>query len=216
MSDASPGDQPRLPKLTRRRRRWADEFLTGVSGAEACRRMGMKGTPQQLADRGYKIHWRPEVQAYLKERRQDILDAAGVRQEEIVRELKLIAFQRSSKQIASGILDADGNLLPPDQQDDDASAIVAGIDVEELFEGRGEARKHIGRVRKFKTWDKNKALDSLARIGGMNKDKLEHGGEIKATGGVLIVPAAPSEEAWSKAAEQQQSALAAKERTFNV
>jgi phage terminase small subunit len=43
------------------------------------------------------------------------------------------------------------------------TGLVAGIEVEELFEGRGDAREHIGRVRKIKLLDRTKVVELVGK-----------------------------------------------------
>ena len=49
---------------------------------------------------------------------------------------------------------------------------IAGIEVEELFEGRGESREHIGRNRKLKLSDKVRALEILAKHHKLLTEKI--------------------------------------------
>ncbi|MBN9520201.1 terminase small subunit [bacterium] len=73
--------------------------------------------------------------------------------------------------------DENGNLKLVHELDDDTAAAIAGLDVEELWEGRGEDRENIGRLRKIKLSDKRGALDSLATHLGMFVERHEHTGK---------------------------------------
>ena len=169
MTDEKVEDTPKASaKLTRRRRRWADEYLTGVTGAEACRRIGMEGTPQHLADRASRIKRRPEVKAYLEERRKDLSEATQIRAEQIARELSFIAFGS-----LKNLFDADGNIISVRNLSDEQAAMLSGIDVEAKFEGRGESRVPVGNVLKVRTFNKIDALEKLAKLLGLLKDKVE-------------------------------------------
>ncbi|MFO0467326.1 MAG: terminase small subunit [bacterium] len=55
---------------------------------------------------------------------------------------------------------------------------IASIEVEELFDGRGDDRRQIGVVTKVKLWDRNKSVETLARSLKMLTDKVEHGGKV--------------------------------------
>jgi phage terminase small subunit len=166
LSDTDSQAQP--PAITRRRKRWADEFLTGCTGAEACRRIGMKGTPQQLADRACRFKRRPEVQAYLEERRKNLSEATGIRVEQIARELSLIAFGN-----LKSLFDENGKLIDISKLPDDVAAFISSVEVEAEFSGRGESRVHVGDVLKVKTWNKVESLEKLAKLLGFLKDKVE-------------------------------------------
>lgn len=54
--------------------------------------------------------------------------------------------------------------------------LVSGIEVEELFEGRGEGREHIGRVRKVKLADRTKIKELLGKHVDVQafREKVEH------------------------------------------
>ena len=73
--------------------------------------------------------------------------------------------------------DENGNLKLVHELDDDTAAAIAGLDVEELWGGRGEDRENIGRLRKIKLSDKRGALDSLATHLGMFVERHEHTGK---------------------------------------
>lgn len=61
--------------------------------------------------------------------------------------------------------------------------LVQGIEVEELFDGRGEGKKQIGHVRKIKLSDRVKRLELIGKHIGVQafKDTIEHTGAINIT-----------------------------------
>jgi phage terminase small subunit len=62
------------------------------------------------------------------------------------------------------LFNADGSLKNPTEWPDECAAAVAGIEVEKLFSEPGdEPRRQVGTVTKIKLWDKNKALEILAK-----------------------------------------------------
>ena len=72
------------------------------------------------------------------------------------------------------------NLFRPDgspkeitELDDETAAALAGLDVQEVYEGYGEDRKFVGYTKKYKLTDKKAALDSIAKCLGMFIDKVE-------------------------------------------
>lgn len=58
--------------------------------------------------------------------------------------------------------------------------LVAGLEVEELFEGRGESREQIGRLHKVKLSDRVKRIELIGKHIDVQafKDKVEHSGGI--------------------------------------
>lgn len=69
---------------------------------------------------------------------------------------------------------ADGALLPMDQIPPDIRRALAGVEVEELFAGKGDKREHVGTVRKIKRVDPARALELLGKYRRMFVDKVEH------------------------------------------
>jgi len=67
----------------------------------------------------------------------------------------------------------DGSLKPISELDEDSARAIAGMDVNELFEGNGEDRAQVGYCKKLKLADKVRALEGLGRYLKMFTDKLE-------------------------------------------
>ena len=67
----------------------------------------------------------------------------------------------------------DGSLKPISELDEDSARAIAGMDVNELFEGNGEDRSQVGYCKKVKLADKVRALEGLGRYLKMFTDKLE-------------------------------------------
>jgi phage terminase small subunit len=76
------------------------------------------------------------------------------------------------------LFNADGSPKNIIDLDDETAAAVAGLDVQEAYEGSGEMREFVGYVKKYKLTDKKGALDSMAKYLGMFKE------EVKLTGGL--------------------------------
>jgi phage terminase small subunit len=75
-----------------------------------------------------------------------------------MQEIARIAFQDARK-----YFDENGNLIPVQLLDDDAAAALAGMDIDELFEYVDGVKMKIGLTKKIKRYDKNKALEMLAK-----------------------------------------------------
>ena len=56
---------------------------------------------------------------------------------------------------------------------------VKSIQVEELWEGRGDNREQVGVVKKIQFWDKTKSLELLGKNLKLFIDKIEHSGKVK-------------------------------------
>jgi len=73
--------------------------------------------------------------------------------------------------------DNKGELIPIHKLPADVAATLTGMDVDEIFVGRGENRKAIGHTKKIKFTDKKSALDSVAKHLGMFIERHEHTGK---------------------------------------
>jgi len=74
------------------------------------------------------------------------------------------------------LFNSDGSPKDIHELDDDTAAVVAGLDVVEIYEGTGRDRRFVGNIKKFKLADKKGALDSMAKYLGMFIDKHELSG----------------------------------------
>ena len=168
-------DKPR--RLNRRQKRFADLYLTGLKGAECLRRMGegkVPGkedrTPQQLADRAYNLLKLPQVQTYMAERRKCEEEAYGIRKEAVMRRLYLASSTESS---VADFVDKNGRAIPLKDLPPEIASLIVKLEVEEVFEGVGENRKHVGTNYKYWLQDGKGSAEVLARCMGWNKDKLD-------------------------------------------
>ena len=92
-----------------------------------------------------------------------------------------ISLERTLREIARiGYFDprrmfkADGTPLAIHQLDDDTAAAIAGLDVQEVYEGSGEDRRLVGEIKKWKLADKKGALDMLMKhLGGYSEDNRQ-------------------------------------------
>lgn len=146
-----------------RERKYIAARSQGMTQSEAAMAAGYKGNNPRFA--GWSIEKRPRVKARLQKIEQDALASVGISRTQIVREIARIAMLDPRK-----ILDEFGNVRDFDQLDSDTAATIAGMDVEELFEGSGQERKQTGMVRKVKFWNKVDALKELAKIARLVQD----------------------------------------------
>lgn len=107
-------------------------------------------------------------------------EEVGISVQRVLREQAAIAFSD-----IRDLYDEHGELKPVHDWPDDVAQAVSSIEVEELWDGRGEGRRMIGVLRKVKRWDKPKALEQLSRFLGMLKD--EEKGDVVGPGLTVIV-----------------------------
>lgn len=161
-------------KLTPRNKAILDNYLAGDTGTEAYRKV----CPRNKSPRSgwYNFFKREDIKAAYEERAAEIFAGTEVTRQMIIREFARIAFGN-----IKSLFNEAGQLRPLHELNDDEAALIAGFDVEALYDGVGRDRTRIGDVLKIKANDKNRALEGLARIGGMNKDKAELSGNVNLT-----------------------------------
>lgn len=125
------------------------------------------------------------IQERIEEIRKYTTGKFNITRERIAKEYSRLAFADRTK-----IFDADGNVIPFAELDEDVRATISGVDVDELYAGE----TNIGRTKKIKTYDKKGALDSLAKMFGFNEpEKIKSEVLNNFPNGVLqvVVVAAP-------------------------
>jgi phage terminase small subunit len=70
--------------------------------------------------------------------------------------------------------DADGNLKPIQDLDDDQGACLASLEV--LIKNAKDGDGHTAEVHKYKLWDTTRALEALAKHFGLVRERLEVSG----------------------------------------
>ena len=164
---------PTNGKLTPKQKKFVEEYLIDLNATQAAIRAGYSVKtaewigPQLLG----KSHVSKEIQraTQLREQRTQIT------QDRVVKEIARLGFSDLRK-----LFDANGNLKPLHELDDDTAAALAGVDV--VVTGDGE---NVLQVKKIKLWDKNSALEKLSKHLQLWTERHEHtglnGGPIEVT-----------------------------------
>lgn len=111
---------------------------------------------------------KPHVKAAVDKQLSKTLRKLEISRERVLQELGLIAFADIGDAFGT-----DGQLLPLHEMPEEVRRALSGIDVDELFEGRGDDREQIGVTKKIRTWEKTKALELLGKFLKMWTDKVE-------------------------------------------
>lgn len=152
--------------ITPKKQRFVDEYLVDLNATQAAIRAGYSAKtahsqgPRLLDDVGVK-----ELIADAMAKRSE---STKITAERVLQELGRVAFFDPRR-----LLNADGSPRPISELDDDTAAVLAGMDIQEEYEGSGEDRRFIGYTKKFKLADKVGALSLAMRHLGMLTDKLE-------------------------------------------
>lgn len=157
--------------LTPRQEAFACGLAQGLSQAEAYRRAypaSLKWKDQSVWDAASRLAAHAEVQHRVAGMAQKAAKANEVTVERVLREIARLAFQDPRKFFTPA-----GEPLPLHELDDDTAAALAGFEVLELWEGKGESRQFVGYVKKYKLADKGANLERLGRHLKMFTDRLE-------------------------------------------
>ena len=185
-------------ELTHQQELFAQHVASGKSQAEAYRIAYPKSK-----------NWKPDS---VHCKASDLL-ASNVRVAERVKELKdkhsakfEITTERILLEIARiayfdprKLYRPDGSPIPINELDDDTAAALAGLDIQEIFEGSGSDRVFVGYTKKYKVAEKNAALEKLAKYKGLyeadNKQKTDPMRELLfPLGGKVMGPATEEDD----------------------
>jgi phage terminase small subunit len=156
--------------LTPKQEAFCQRYLETGNASEAYRLAydAEKMKPETVNRSAFELLENPKIATRLAELKARQLKRHDVTIDRVLAEFAKLAFLDIRK-----AFDEDGNLKPVHELDDDTAAAIAGLEVEDLYEGRGESREHVGKLHKLKLSDKKGALDSLARHLGMFIDRSE-------------------------------------------
>ena len=173
------------PELTALQKRFCDEFLIDFNATAAYQRAGYKAKSSAAAASACRLMSKPEIVAYLSEKRRLLAEATDFKLERLVKEIKAIALFDPRRLFRS-----DGSMLPPHEWPDDVAAAVGSVDVDEIIQQVDGRAKVIGYTRKLRPWNKLEALEKglklLSAYPEPKKDALPQGATLV---GVVVVPA---------------------------
>ena len=151
-----------------RRQRFVEEYMVDLvpNAAKAAERAGY--SIRTARSQGSRLLKDPRVKAAIADAQKAQMKRIQMSADDVLVGLAEIA----SIDIAD-IFDENNSLRPLKEIPAHVRRAIAGIEVEELFEGRGESREHVGRNRKLKLSDKVRALEILAKHHKLLTEKVE-------------------------------------------
>lgn len=151
---------------------FAQGLAKGLSADEAYAQAGFK------PNRGNAS--RLKANENISSRVNELLDRSGERAEvtiaRVLDEMRKLGFSDMRR-----AFDENGRLKRPEEWDDDFAASIASVEVVTRNIGDGE----VEHVHKIKVWDKNSALEKIAKHLGMFIERHEHSGQV-----IMIAPEA--------------------------
>ena len=147
-------------KLTAKEAKFVEEYLIDLNASAAARRAGYsvktsnRTGPENLS--------KPHIQKALTFARQELSAKSGITPEMVIQGFADLAFAD-----LADCYDESGYLKNIHDIPKPARMALAGLEVFEEFDGRGDDRVKIGETKKVKRWDPHKGLDSLAKHFGL-------------------------------------------------
>ena len=175
--------------LTPKQERFVEEYLTDLNATQAAIRAGY--SEESARSIGCENLTKPDIQDAIAAARKALAEGCGITLERVQKEYARLAFLDIRK-----AFDEEGRLKPIHELDDDTAAAILGLEVETLFDGKGQDREIVGRLHKIKLSDKRASLDSIAKLFGWVVDKKEVTGK---DGGPIV----------TQTKEQRDAAVAA-------
>jgi phage terminase small subunit len=153
-------------------RAFVHEYVWGdhAGNATECARIAglCKGNRKSQAQYGWRLLRKPAVRVLVEAQfaeRETLLKQKAARVAEET-------YRLATVDIAE-VVGKDGKLLDLRKMPEDARRAIASIEVEELFEGTGKDRTHVGVLHKVKLHDKKGAQELFLKYSGKLKDKVE-------------------------------------------
>lgn len=150
----------RKASLTPQMERFAREYVVDLDGGRAAIAAGYKCSSRVVAQtKASHLLRRPDVAELVARLKREQADRLEVKADDVLRELLRLA----RVDIAEAFDPVTGSLKPIHDIPLEVRRAIAAVEVDELFEGRGEDREQIGYTRKVKFWDKTRALELLGK-----------------------------------------------------
>ncbi len=172
----SDGENTKAAGLKPLHRLFAYEVLGGASAAEAYRTVYPRASVATAETNGPRLLRVAQVAAFVEERRAKVLAKAEVTAE-VKLERVLLELNRILQADPADALNDDGSPRPLKEWPKDLRQALAGVEVEDIYEGAGRDRVYVGQLRKWKYWNKTDAASQLMRHLGAFRDRVAITGE---------------------------------------
>ena len=152
-----------MAKYTIREQRFIEELPHDWNQTQAAIRAGY--SPKTARQIGAELMQKPKIKDAIDKIRADQSRRSGMNIDVAIQEMARIARVNPKR-----LFNDDGSPKPIQELDDDTAAALIGLEVMEIYEGRGDDRHFVGYLKKYKLADKKGALEAFFRHYGMFKD----------------------------------------------
>ena len=160
-------------KLSPKQQRFVEEYLVDLNATQAAMRAGY--SKKTANEQGSQLLAKVSIANAVAAAKAKRSARTEVTADMVVRELARIGFSDLRK-----ALTPQGDLVDPQDWDDDTAAAISSIEVVTTHKSDADKSDNQKRVvdhtHKIKVWDKNSALEKLAKHLGMFVDRHEHSG----------------------------------------
>jgi phage terminase small subunit len=142
--------------LTPKQQRFVDEYLVDLNATRAAIRAGYsKRTAASIGEENLR---KPEVSSAIDARKAKRAEKVEVKAEAVLRELQTFGHMDPAE-----IVDDNGRLLPLKQMPEHVRRAIASVEIEEIWDGKGDDRVQVGELKKVKFWNKKDGLELLGK-----------------------------------------------------
>lgn len=153
--------------LNAKQQRFVAEYLKDLNATQAAIRAGYSAKTASV--QAYALLRNPHVAAEVAAGAKNRAEKAEISAQVVLEEMRRIGLADVGE-----AFDTEGRLKPLADMPLDVRRAISGVEIEELYDGRGEERVKVGRLVKVKFWDKNKGLEMLGKYLKLFVEKHEH------------------------------------------
>jgi phage terminase small subunit len=167
MSEKKPLSSKRKPlELTEKKKRFVAEYLVDRNQTQAAIRAGY--SPKTANEQASRLMTQKAVKAAIRAGSKAQEKRTRITADRVLRELAHIAFLDIRR-----AYEENGSLKNIHAMPATVARAIAAVETDDLFEGSGQDRFHIGQTKKLKLNDKVRALELLGKYFKMFTDKIE-------------------------------------------
>jgi phage terminase small subunit len=142
--------------LTPRQEKFCHEYLKDRNGMQAAIRANY--SPRSAKEQASRLLTKDNVRYRVNQLIEEQFNRIKLSADLVIKGLLKI-----SEADIRDAFDEDGNLKPIKDLPEPIAKAIAGVETDELYDGKGSDREKIGVTRKIKFWNKNEALRDLGR-----------------------------------------------------
>ena len=158
-------------KLNARQEAFCDRYVIDGNATQAAIEAGYGH--KFAAQTGYKLLRDPRIQRRIEEKRQSLASHAEVTPEQLVHQYRRIAFTNPTDLIVENG-DGTQRFKTPAELSEDEKVLIQDVTIHTKTVRTAEGGQEVVQSFRYKLATRKEALDSLARINGMFRDKVEH------------------------------------------